>query len=208
MKNEKFLVEAKVLKNNLKYKLSVNGEHQVLNSLISLLVFYIFGIKFDKFKKNAPYLPKLSGRGKLYFLLLNNKKKVTLIDESYNASPLSMKETIGYYNQYSINKGRKKYLILGDMLELGKKENYFHSQLRKYLDHNSFYKIITCGKLIKSLHKSYRGKNMFHFNNIIELRKYLLSDIHNGDFILAKCSNNTIVNKFVKQIKKMRINKL
>ena len=42
----------------------------------------------------------------------------------------------------------------------------------------------------------------------IELRKYLLSDIHNGDFILAKCSNNTIVNKFVKQIKKMRINKL
>lgn len=202
--NDKFLVDVKILKNKLKYKLSASGEHQVLNSLISLLIFYVFNIKYDKFKKNALSLPKLSGRGKLYFLLLN-KKKVTLIDESYNASPLSMKETIEYFNNYSIDKGRKKYLILGDMLELGKKENYFHSQLKEYLNHNSFYKIFTCGKLIKSLYKSYRGSNIFHFDNGNKLSKYLLSNIDNGDLILAKCSNDTIVNKFVKQIKKMEI---
>jgi len=203
LKNKRFFVEAKVLGNKLEYELSVNGEHQILNSLISLLVFYILNIKFDKFKKNALSLPKLSGRGKSYYLLLNNKK-VTLIDESYNASPLSMKETIIYFNNYSSDSGCKKYLILGDMLELGKKENFFHSQLKECLDQNSFYKIFTCGNLIKNLYKSYQGNNnIFHFDNEEDLHKYLTNDIDNGDIILAKCSNETIVNKFVKKIKKM-----
>ena len=51
------------------------------------------------------------------------EKNFKLIDESYNANPLSVKNAIDNFS--SIKKQKfKKYLLLGDMLELGKKSEF------------------------------------------------------------------------------------
>ena len=206
--DEKFLTEVKIFNKKFKYEISAKGEHQVINSLITLLIFHILDIKIENFKKNATSLPELSGRGKIHCLLLN-KKNIILIDESYNASPLSMKETIKYFNNYSKNSNYKKYLILGDMLELGDKEIFFHSEIKKYLNYNSFYQVLTLGSLISNLHKScYDKNNIFHFEDEYDLYQHLIKSIDNNDIVLAKCSNATLVNKFIKKIIKMNsINK-
>ena len=69
------------------------------------------------------------GRGKIHKIKRYNKN-FKLIDESYNANPLSVKTAI--QNFKSIKKFKlKKYLLLGDMLELGKKSEELHYDLIK-----------------------------------------------------------------------------
>ena len=46
-----------------------------------------------------------------------NKKIINLIDESYNSNPLSLKTAVLNYEKIETKKS-KKYLLLGDMLEL------------------------------------------------------------------------------------------
>ena len=56
------------------------------------------------------------------------KKFVNLIDESYNSNPLSLESAILNFDKFKINRS-KKYLLLGDMLELGSHSKNCISQL-------------------------------------------------------------------------------
>ena len=51
-------------------------------------------------------------------------KTFKLIDESYNANPLSVKEAINNLSKIKTLNNSKKYILLGDMLELGKNPGY------------------------------------------------------------------------------------
>ena len=73
------------------------------------------------------------------------KKKFKLIDESYNANPLSVKNAINRLNL--IKKEQfKKYLILGDMLELGSKSKKYHEDLSKVINNSDIDKVFIKGK--------------------------------------------------------------
>ena len=85
-----------------------------------------------------------AGRGKKYYIS-RYKKKFKLIDESYNANPLSVKNAIRKLN--SIKKERfKKYLILGDMLELGRRSKKYHEELSKVINNSDIDKVFVKGK--------------------------------------------------------------
>ena len=53
-------------------------------------------------------------------------QRISLIDESYNASPTSMDNSINYFENLICKKNQKKFLVLGEMNELGKKDLFFH----------------------------------------------------------------------------------
>ena len=111
-----------------------------------------------------------------------------------------MRETIKYFNNYPL-KNIRKFLILGDMLELGNKEVSFHKDLKKYIKFNSYYQVITCGFLIKNLHKKCTHiNNILYFENESKLYNHLIKTINNNDIVLVKCSNATSVNLFVKKL--------
>ena len=87
-------------------------------------------------------------------------KKFKLIDESYNANPLSVKNAIRYFK--SIKKQNfKKYLLLGDMLELGKKSEKLHKDISKVINSSDFDKVFIKGDktltTYKNINKSKRG---------------------------------------------------
>ena len=85
-----------------------------------------------------------------------------------------MKETIKYFDEYKESKNYRKFLILGDMLELGKKEKIYHRKIKEYLKINHFFQVITFGDLIFDLYKIYKiKKNIFHFNNDNKLELHL-----------------------------------
>ncbi len=69
----------------------------------------------------------LKGRGARKIISLPNGE-ATLIDESYNANPLSMHATLDSLAQS--NAQGKKIAIIGDMLELGKDEKTFHADIK------------------------------------------------------------------------------
>ena len=149
----------------------------------------------SKFKNTGPS----EGRGKKYSIF-RYKKKFKFIDESYNANPLSVKSAI---NRLGLIKKEKfkKYLILGDMLELGSKSKKYHEDLSKVINNSDIDKVFIKGKktifTYKYLDKNKRGNIL---QNIEDIDLSLSVMISNNDYLMIKGSNATGLNDFSKKM--------
>ena len=139
------------------------------------------------------------GRGKIH-IISRYSKKFTLIDESYNANPSSVKNAIYNFNEIKKEKF-KKYLILGDMLELGQKSEKYHKDLSKVINNSNIDKVFIKGKktlfTYKNLHKSKQGNIIQHKDDIDMI---LSKVINNNDYLMIKGSNATGLNDLSKKI--------
>jgi murE/murF fusion protein len=134
------------------------------------------------------------------------KKKFYLLDESYNANPHSMRLAINHFN--SIDKKKtQKILLLGDMLELGKKTKFFHRNLGKYINNSNIDKVFVIGTSIletyKFLKKNKKGKIL---NTMSDIGSLIRNYINDNDYVMIKGSNLTGLNNFSKKLKKGKIN--
>ena len=141
------------------------------------------------------------GRGKTH-VVKRYKKLFRLIDESYNANPLSVKNAINNFSSIKKNKS-KKYLLLGDMLELGKNSDIYHKNLSGLINSSDIDKVFVKGEktlfTYKNLKKEKRG-NILQCNQDIDLT--LKNIITNNDYLMIKGSNatglKTITNAIIK----------
>ena len=78
----------------------------------------------------ARKFPIPAGRGNLLIKTFRGKK-ISIIDESYNANPISVDNAIN--NFCLLNTKKEKIAIIGDMLELGSKSKFYHQQLANSL---------------------------------------------------------------------------
>ena len=128
-----------------------------------------------------------------------------MIDESYNANPLSMKQSI--LNLSNLKNNNHKYILLGDMLELGKKSKELHEKLSTTINHSNINKIFIHGDLImdtyKNVSKDKRGNVLQDKSDIKEI---LLPILQNDDYLMIKGSNATGLNQISKNLTKGRIN--
>ena len=152
--------------------------------------------KIVKFYKN--YQPS-EGRGKIHNIY-RYKKKFKLIDESYNANPLSVRNAI--MNLNSIKKQKfKKYLLLGDMLELGNKSERLHEDLSKVINNSDIDKVFIKGNktltTYKNIDKNKRG-NIFQQEEDVDFT--LNNIIANNDYLMIKGSNATGLNTLSKRM--------
>ena len=140
------------------------------------------------------------GRGDITKIKINNKK-LNLIDESYNSNPLSLKSAILNFDKIKINKG-KKYLLLGDMLELGKHSKKLHLSIAKIINNTKIDKVFVRGNKVlftyNSVSKKKKGRVLNHNSQIIDLIK---NDLDNNDYLMVKASNATGFNKIISKIK-------
>ncbi len=174
--------------------------------LINLLFCYAFfsenSINYDVIEQKHKNLKPVDGRGLGHDIIIN-KNKIKIIDESYNANPDTMYQSVQYF--FNLKKmSFKKILILGDMNELGKNSDMMHTQLIKYVDTLSFRLIILCGEFMqRSIKKLNNLRNEFIIlNNKNKIMGFLKNNVHNNDTILIKCSNSTEVNKFTRDLLK------
>ena len=169
------------------------------NVLASIAVLKELKIDLQKVKHKFKHLESSEGRGKKH-LISRYKKKFRLIDESYNANPLSVKNAINKLSLIKKNKF-KKFLILGDMLELGSKSKRYHEDLSKVINKSDIDKVFIKGKqtifTYKHLNKNKRG-NILQNNEDIDLN--LSKVISNNDYLMIKGSNATGLNKFCKKM--------
>ena len=148
-----------------------------------------------------------NSRGDFSKIKISNKK-LFLIDESYNSNPLSLEFAIKNFDSLKF-KNQRKYLLLGDMLEMGKFSKTLHKNIAKIINKTSINKVYVYGKDIKETYYAIspdkRGKILSNINEIYNLIK---NDLNNNDCLMIKGSNSTGLNKFVSKIKKERINAL
>ena len=189
-----------------KKKLVLDIKNPIRFRLINLLFCFAFfdqnSLKTNIITKWQKYLKPVDGRGLIHNILIN-KKKIKVIDESYNSNPDTMKQSIDYFTNIK-KKDSQKILILGNMNELGKNTYKLHFNLLTELDKSDFKFVILCGEFFRrSIIKLNNPKNEFiYIEDRNEIMKFLNKKIHNNDIILIKCSNSTEVNKFAKNLLK------
>ena len=199
----------KVLKKNNYFKIFVRIKNKTLNfnikdinihnALASLALLVELNIDIFKIKSKFKNLEPSEGRGKKYFIS-RYKKKFQFIDESYNANPLSVKNAIIRFGTIKKEKFNK-YLVLGDMLELGSKSRKFHEDISKVINNSDIDKVFVKGKqtifTYKHLDKSKRGNMLQNINDIDFILSKLIS---NNDYLMIKGSNATGLHDFSKNI--------
>ena len=194
-----------VIKINSKvYKFKVNNNllpytNNILASLAilkSLEIVDKLGVNFfSKYK-----IP--NGRGDIKKIHIG-KKKINILDESYNSNPLSLKFSINKFDDLNINHN-KKYLLLGDMLELGKFSKKLHLEAAKDINKAKFKKIFVYGKDIvhtfNKIRTQKKGKVLKSNDDILNLIK---NDLKKEDYLMIKGSNSTGLNKIVGQLRSL-----
>ncbi len=174
-----------------------------LNNLLFCLAFYNENaLNINSVVKRFRYLKPVAGRGLVNKIFLN-KKKINIIDESYNANPDTMLQSIENLKNLKI-KNNKKIIILGTMNELGNNSYKIHNKLLKQLDNTIFKFVILCGEFFELSVKNFLNPNneFIYFKNTNKIMQFLEKKVHNNDIILIKCSNATKINKFAKTLLK------
>ncbi len=217
IKNKNSMIRLiKIKKLNDKYELFLNVDGKLIsfysynnnkNNLYNILA-TIASINFcsdiKKLKKDTFLnLKTPDGRGDISKIRLG-KKSLFLVDETYNSNPLSLKTAIENYDNID-KKNSKKYLILGDMLELGKHSIKQHKLISKIINKTKIDKVYVTGKYIKETFKglksSKKAKILSNKVNIINLIK---KNLNNNDYLMIKGSNSTGLHK-ITNILKQRI---
>ena len=143
-------------------------------------------------------IPK--GRGDISRIKIMNKN-INLVDESYNSNPLSLKSAILNFEKIESKKS-KKYLLIGDMLELGRHSKKLHKSIAPIINKTKINKVFVKGnnaKLIfQKLSKSKKGRVFHNKSQIIE---FIKKDLNNEDYLMIKASNATGFNQIVKDLK-------
>ncbi len=195
------LITVKSFETEYRFKIK---EQLTKNIIFAIATLEILNLQVDKIKNKINDINILEGRGKIYKIRYKNLN-FNLIDESYNANPLSMKQSI--LNLSNLKNNNHKYILLGDMLELGKKSQVLHEKLSPIINHSNINKIFIHGNLImdtyKNVNKDKRGNVLQEKSDFKEI---LLPILQNNDYLMIKGSNATGLNKISKNLTKGRIN--
>ncbi len=165
----------------------------VYNVLASIAILKELDLNPQKIIQVFKNFQPSEGRGRTY-RIKRYRKFFKLIDESYNANPLSVKNALNNFSAIKKN-NFKKYLLLGDMLELGKKSEIYHRKLSQLINSSDIDKVFIKGEktlyTYKNLKKNKRG-NIFQCNEDVDL--ILKNIIANNDYLMIKGSNATGLN--------------
>ena len=128
-------------------------------------------------------------------------KKFTIIDDTYNANPESVKSALNVLNNFKLRS--EKVLILGDMFELGKESEKLHSDLVDKISRVKNINVFTIGKATKVISKEItKVKTNIHFSKRIDFIKFLNSIELSNTVFLVKGSRGMKMEEFVQTLEK------
>ena len=156
--------------NNIHFKINTY-KHLLIDFLIAIKIGMIFNVDLNLISEALVEYQNSEGRLNII------KSKYTIIDDSYNSSFESL---IGGLEILK-DENKFKYIVIGDMLELGKYSYKYHKKINKYLKKINNKQVLLIGKYTKVI----KGK---HFNNIEDIINYLKENININDIIYLKGS--------------------
>ena len=192
-RNNAKLINNYLLINNKKISIPENIAYLKDIILSTYIISNYLGISNKEFENSLKSFSPSIGRGN--YMKLN---KFTLIDDSYNANPNSVKFAIDRFSNININ--GKKIFILGDMLELGDIEVNEHNKLAHTFNESNIDIILTYGNLSKDIHKNiHKQKYSKHYYNKNKLKNELNNLVCKNDLIYLKGSRSMkLENLFIK----------
>ena len=184
--NNSVMIEGKI------FEISFQGFHNAFNFLFVYAVAKEFGIEFKN--TNKFNFVSLNGRNKIL-----KSNKTTIYDETYNASPESVKACIDNL----LDNPNNHFLIFGSMQELGNKSKKYHKYLFDFINRSDIKKcIFICDKNEEIYYADYLKKStkFLFLNEINKVGETINKYTKKGDFILIKGSRCWQLEKVIKSI--------
>lgn len=175
----------------------VFGKAQAYAAAASAAVGIAFGFNLVKIAEQLKNYKPARGR----MDLVEGQKNTLILDDSYNASPLSMKAALDTFKEIS---AKRKIAVLGDMTEIGKFTLEAHEEIGKIVA--EFVDVLVTvglkGKIIAESAKKagMNKKNVYEFGDADEAKKPVEDLIRKGDLVLVKASHSVRLNEVVEEI--------
>lgn len=172
---------------------NILAQHQVYAALASVAVGIIFKMNLVEIASSLESLRSPSGR----MNLLEGKNGSRLIDDTYNASPVS---TVAALDVLANLKAIRRVAILGDMLELGSQTESGHRDVARKVFKSDINLLVVVGQRMKKAVEElvalgFEKSKIMHFDNPEIAAEKIESLIKKGDLILIKGSQGMRMEK-------------
>ena len=184
----------------------VPGHHMVYNAMAAALVGSVLGLSSIEIERGVKNLKTIAGRNNII-----KENGFTIIDDCYNANPVSMKASLDVLDTAI---GRK-VAILGSMFELGENEKQMHYDVGMYLGTKDIDVLITAGDLAAQIAAGTRayidtnynahGCEVHDFETRDDMLKCIGHILKTGDNILIKASHGMEFTKVVEALKTINL---
>lgn len=170
-------------------RLKAMGRHNVGNAMVALAVADACQVPLDQAAKALGAYHGFKGRQQI-----SERDGIIVIDDTYNASPVSM--IAGLEILHSMEKAKRRIAVLADMKELGPESPRFHREIGAWINGHPVDILFTLGDLAKEIDTVVRAGNgagmQFHFadGEREQLGKQLKDILSAGDCVLLKGSNS------------------
>lgn len=163
------------------------GKHMVYNALAATAVAKTMDLNAEEIAKGIRSVEAVSGRSHII-----HTAEYTIIDDCYNANPVSMKAAIDLLGEAIT----RKVAILGDMFELGENEKALHHGVGEYAASRNVDVLICVGALSE---ETYRGAaeytdkkdsmELYHFATLEDCKNEVAGLLKQEDSVLIKASH-------------------
>jgi len=195
-------VEARILGQNVTYKLGAPGRHWVLNSLAVLAACVLAGADLALAALALSGFKPAIGRGARVSLQVPGGKAL-LIDESYNANPASMAAAIALLGQAPLGARGRRIAVLGDMLELGAQGPELHRGLAAAIAGAKVDLVFCAGPLMRSLWEALPSAARGGYaESAAALEASVLGALRAGDAVMVKGSLGSRMGPIVKALER------
>ena len=181
-------------RSTVEIQLPVEGEHNVSNALAAAAVARTLGVPDATIKLGLEATVNVSGR-------LTSQPFIngtTLIDDTYNANPASMRAAA----QVLVAHATPRYLVLGDMGELGSTTEQLHESLAADLSKLPLDGVFTLGPKMKRVAHFFGARGQA-FDDVDPLAASLYPRLTSGATLLVKGSRSMATERVIKKLEQM-----
>ena len=172
----------------ISYRIGTPGRHWLLIGLTVLATVSAVGADVHRAALALAGVEPLAGRGQRHQISIGNGV-ATLIDESYNANPASMRAAIALLASATPRPGGRRIAVLGDMLELGDESPEMHAALADCLIRAAAELVFTVGDQMAHLRDALpKAMRASHGARSEDLAIPVAAAVRDGDVIMVKGS--------------------
>jgi len=137
--------------------------------------------------------------------VISGIKYTIILDDTYNASPLSMRAALETLRSLPIAEENKRIAVLGDMLELGAETDKAHEEVGRLAAELGVDLLVAVGERARAIHEAASKAGMsadrvFHFGSAEEAGRFVQEKLRKGDIVLAKGSRAMRMERVVKEL--------
>ncbi len=190
---------------SFKAQVPLPGKHMIYNALAATAVGKILGLHAEEIQAGIRSVEAVSGRSHIV-----QTKEYTLIDDCYNANPVSMKAAVDLLGEAVT----RKVAILGDMFELGENEKELHCQVGAYAAGHGVDALICVGALSENMYQGAadcedkkESMELYYYATLEEAMQEIDSLLQKDDAVLIKASHGMHFENMVKHFTDERTEK-